>query len=124
VAYYIVVILIYEMFAAFQAEFFRQGITVATHQKSALERKIFSNGSNLDLIFSTFGTIARINGIAFLIYLGYQTVWWHPIVIWLLGLCAIKLLSSSFRGKTGFAIPALLAFIVLPISAAYLWYVI
>jgi len=122
--YYIVVILIYEIFAAFQAEFFRQGVTSSTYEQSAFERKIFSSGSNLDLIFSIFGTIARINGIAFLIYLGYRTVWWHPIVIWAFCLFAIKLLSSSFRGKTGITIPALLAFIVLPISAVYLWYVV
>ena len=122
--YYIAVILIYEIFAAFQAEFFRQGITSPIYNQSALERKIFSKGSNLDIVFSTFGAIARVNGIAFLIYLGYKTVWWHPIAIWVFGLLSIKLLSSNFRGRTGFAIPALLAFVVLPISAAYLWYVV
>ncbi|MCG7497448.1 hypothetical protein MHO82_11275 [Vibrio sp. Of7-15] len=122
--YYILAIIIYEIFAAFQTEFFRLGISTPAYQQSAFERKIFSTGSNLDLVFSTFGTVARINGIAFLIYLGYKTIWWHPIVIWVFCLFAIAVLSRIFKGKTGFAIPALLAFLVLPISAAYLWSVV
>ncbi|NOQ81134.1 MAG: hypothetical protein GQ548_01240 [Methylophaga sp.] len=122
--YYIVVIIIYEVFAGLQTEFFRQGITSAVYEQSALERKIFSSGSSLDLIFSTFGTIARINGIAFLIYLGYKTVWWHPIVFWVLGLLFIMLFANFCRGKIGFIIPAFLAFLVLPVSAIYLWNIV
>ncbi len=122
--YYVLIpiILIYEVFAGLQVEFFRQGVTTAIYEKSALERKIFSSGSNLDLIFSTFGAVARINGIAFLIYLAYKTVWWHSIVIWGLGLLLIGISSLFCKGRTGFIIPALLSFLVLPVSAIYLWY--
>lgn len=122
--YFVLAILIYEIFAALQAEFFKQGISSAVYEQSAIERKIFSSGSNLDLVFSTFGTITRINGIAFLVYLGYKTIWWHPVAIWVLGLILIMLVSKYFRGRTGFTIPAFLSFLILPITAAYLWYAV
>jgi hypothetical protein len=70
--YLILAIIIYEVFLGLQTEFFKQGITSKIYEQSALERKIFSNRSNLDLIFSTFGAIARINGIIFLIYLWFS----------------------------------------------------
>ena len=122
--YFVLVILTYEIFSALQAEFYKQGTSSAVYERSPLERKIFSNNSNLDLIFSISGTIARINGIAFLIYLGYKTTWWHPVAIWVLGLMLIMLVSKTLKNGTGFTIPALLSFLVLPTTAAYLWYAV
>jgi len=121
---FVAVILIYEIFAGLQVGFCKQGVTSPVYAKSAIERRIFSSGSNLDLIFLTFGTVTRINGIVFLVYLGYKTTWWHPVIIWVCGLVLMTLFSFLCKGRTGFTIPAFLAFLVLPISAAYLWYAV
>ena len=114
----------YEIFSNLLAEFVRQGVSSPVSNLSALERKIFVHSSTLSILLMGFGTIARINGIALLVYLGFTTIWWHPIVIWIGCLVGTGIAASLFRGTTGLAIPALLSFVILPVTGVSLWLIV
>lgn len=119
---WVYVLFIYEILANLQNEFARRSMSEPIHVSSALERNLWKKNSFLSFFAMAFMFLARVNGIVFLIYLAVTTVWWHPLVIWIGCLIATPVVVSLFRGKTGLAIPGLLAFIVLPCAGIWLWF--
>ena len=119
---YIWLIFAYEILQNIQTEFARRAISSPMYNSSALERKLWKDNSALSFFAMLFLFIVRINGIAFLIYLGYTTVWWHPIALWIGCLIGSMVAISMFKGPTGLTIPSLLGYIVLPIAAVALWF--
>ena len=83
---------------------------------------VFESIYLVSLYLRGFLILVRINGIAFLIFLGYKHLWWHPILLWLGCLIATDIAASMFRGPTGLTIPALLGFVILPIIGFALWF--
>lgn len=121
---YIWLIFIYEVFGNLQTEFARRAMSQPVYALSALERKLWKDNSIISLASLVFLFSVRMNGIAFLVYLGFKTVWWHPIVIWVGCLVGTGVAASMFNGRTGLAIPGMLGFVVLPIIAVSLWFTI
>lgn len=119
--FYIWLIFTYEIFGNLQTEFARRAMMSPMYNLSVLERSLWKKGSPLSLAALLFLVAARINGVVFLIYLGFKTAWWHPIIIWVGCLISSVIASSLFKGKSGLAIPALLAFAILPITGIWLW---
>ena len=66
----------------------------------------------------------RINGIAFLVYLGFQTEWYYPIVLWLATLAGMSGINSLVRMKLGTARPALPGFVLLPVVGFWIWFTV
>lgn len=118
---YIWLIFAYETFENIQTEFARRAISSPAYNLSALERRLWKDSSVLSLATMGFLIAARINGIVFLIFLGFKTVWWYPIVLWVGCLISSMVAISLFKGPSGLAIPSLLGFIALPILAMALW---
>jgi hypothetical protein len=118
---YIWFVFIYEVFGNIQTEYARRAMTQPAYFLSALERKLWKDNSIISLVSLIFLFAVRINGIVFLVYLGFQTVWWNPIVLWVGCMVGSAVAVSMFNGRTGLAIPALLAFPVLPVVAVILW---
>lgn len=118
---YIWLVFAYEILGNIQTEFARRAMGSPLYSLSALERMLWKDSSLVSLSAMAFLLVARINGIAFLIYLGFRTVWWHPIVLWLGCLVATGVVASMLRGRTGLAIPSVLAFVLLPVIALALW---
>jgi hypothetical protein len=123
-ALYIWLVFVYEVFGNLLTEFARQGMAAPADDLSALERRLWKDTTALSFFAVSFPLIARINSIAFLIYLGFQTVWWHPIILWVGCLLATAVVASLFRGATGLTIPALLSFVVLPVTGVSLWLIV
>jgi hypothetical protein len=119
---YIWLIFSYEIFQNIQTEFSRRAKSSPMYNLSALERKLWKDNSALSLFAMLFLLVIRINGIAFLVYLGFTTVWWHPIALWGGGLIGSVVAISLFKGPTGLTIPSLLAYLVLPIVGVVLWF--
>ena len=88
---------------------------------SALERKLWKENSFVSLLSIFFLAVVRINGIVFLIYLGIQGEWWHPVVLWIACLIMTPVAMVFFRGPTGLAWPSLAGFVVIPVVAVFLW---
>jgi len=118
---YIWLIFIYEVFGNLQTEFARRAMTRPVYALSALERKLWKGNSIISLASLLFLFAVRINGVAFLVFLGFKTVWWHPIAIWVGCLVCTSVAASMFNGRTGLAIPGMLGFVILPIIAVTLW---
>lgn len=114
----------YEIFGNLLTEFARQALSSPTYNTSALERKLWKEKSTLSFFSMVFLFVSRINGIIFLIYLGYKSIWWHPIVLWVGCLIATGVVASMLKGRTGIVIPALLGFIVIPVTGITLWLII
>jgi hypothetical protein len=66
----------------------------------------------------------RVNGIAFLVYLGVQTEWYFPIILWLTTLVGMSVINTLVRMKLGTALPALPGFVVLPIVGVWVWFTV
>jgi len=118
---WIYVLFVYEIFANLQSEFARRAMISPPYENSALERRLWKSNSPVSFFAMSFQLLARLNGVAFLIYLAVTTVWWHALGLWVGCLVSTSIAASMFRGHTGLAIPGLLAFIVLPIAGAWLW---
>lgn len=121
---YIWLIFSYEVFGNVLTEFARRSMSSPAYSLSNLERRLWKENSAISLTALIFLFATRINGIVFLIYLGFRTVWWHPIAIWLGCLVATAVVVSMLRRRTGLAIPALMGFVVLPISGTALWTIV
>jgi len=119
---YVYLVFIYEVLANLQTEFARSSMVSPIYNLSALERKLWKSETPSSLIAMLFIFVARINGIAFLIYLGFKTIWWHPILLWLGCLVCTAVAASLFKGKAGLAIPGMLSFIILPFVGVILWF--
>lgn len=118
---YIWLIFVYEVFGNLLTEFARQALLSPAYNLSELERKLWKGKSVLSTLPLLFLLIARVNGIVFLVYLGFRTVWWHPVALWIGCLVATVVAASLFRGRTGLALPAVLGFAILPIAGVSLW---
>lgn len=118
---YIWLVFVYEILGNIQTEFARRAIASPVYSLSTLERRLWKDSSLVSLSAMAFLFVVRINGIAFLIYLGFKTAWWHPVALWVGCLVASGVATSMFRGKTGLAIPSMFAFILMPVIAITLW---
>lgn len=66
----------------------------------------------------------RISGIAFLVYLGFKTEWYYPIVLWLATLVGMSVINTLIRMKLDAALPALPSFVLLPIVGVWMWFTV
>lgn len=78
----------------------------------------------LALITTIFGLVARIAGIAFLIYLGFQTRWFYPIILYAVSLPITIIFQSIIHIKIGLRLPAQLGYIVMPIVGVWMWFTV
>lgn len=119
--FYIWLVMAYEILANIQSEFARRAISAPLYTLSSIERKLWKDNSLISLLAMLFLALVRINGIAFLVYLGIQTEWWKPLVLWVACLVMTGVAIGIFRGPTGLAWPSLISFALLPILAIVLW---
>lgn len=75
----------------------------------------------LSTLLTTFLLIMRPMRWAFLIYLGFQTVWYYPLIIFGISILSTLLLVLLVQMTMGLRFPTLLSFIGLPILGVWMW---
>jgi|SRR5690554_210007 len=119
---YIWLLIFYEILANIQTSWAQQAMQQPTYMLSKIERMLWKDSSLVSLAALVFCAIVRVNGVIFLIYLGFQTDWWWPIVIWISSLVmSLTLMKTIIRGGVFMPLLSLLAFPLLPILAVCLW---
>lgn len=114
--------LVYEIFARFLSNYFQNANTTRNIDLSLMEMRLFKDNTLLSLFCTIFIAVARINGIAFLIYFAYIKIWYLPILIWIAAVIISSVISVIFKHKYyGIAPLALSSFIVVPIAGIIMW---
>ena len=85
-----------------------------------LERKLWLDPP-LALYATMLGFAARIAGVGFLIYFGFQTKWWYPLVLFPVSLLVIAFLKTLIRLKLGLLLPSLLGLVIVPATGVAMY---
>ena len=86
-----------------------------------LDYKLWMENTPLSGCASLFLLLTRISGIAYLVYLGFKTVWFYPLGLFVFASFVMTIVNGFVRMRFGHNLPALFAFVVLPPVGAYLW---
>lgn len=89
---------------------------------SPIEDRLFKQNRFLSIGTPILTLILRINGAAFLVYLGFQIVWYSPIVLYLIAVLILGAVSVILRATIGLLMPALLGYLFGPILGILLWF--
>lgn len=68
-----------------------------------------------------FLTLSRPMRWGFLIYLGFQTVWFYPAILFALSIVTSILFVKVVQSMFGLRMPAILGYLVMPISGTWMW---
>lgn len=79
------------------------------------ESEVFALAQNI----SAFASM--LTGIAYLIYYGWQVVWWAPIVIFFIGIVAAGILGFLIERLVGALALSLAGFVGWPLSAYFMF---
>lgn len=115
-----VLFLIYALFDNIQSSHLYRVMTTDRWSLAPIEKKIWLDQPQA-LAAIGFGLAARVYGIVFLIYLGIQTRWYYPILLYVVALPLVVFLQNVVRMKWGVLFPTLLGFIVLPLIGVWMW---
>ena len=73
---------------------------------------------------AAFMIVVRITGIAFLIYLGFRTRWFCPIILYCASLPVSVVLLAIVHRSFGIRSPSLVGFMVIPVFGAWMWFTV
>lgn len=59
---------------------------------------------------------------AFLVYLGFQTVWYYPIILFVVSIGTSVAVVTATHLIFGLRTPSLIAYLVMPITGVWMWF--
>lgn len=93
-------------------------MTIGVNKLSAALGKDISRATTFDILLR----IIELNGIAFLIYLGFNSTWYYPIMIFIVAAVTMSLSAVLIQRIFGAQIPAILSMVLLPIVGVWFWF--
>lgn len=120
----IVLYFFYQIFYGLLSLYFTISYQAAPSDLSNLEAKLWREETLLATVATFFVWLARFNGLAFLVYLGFQTQWYYPIVLWVVALVGMIIINMFIRMIFGLVVPALIGFVVLPVTGIWMWFTV
>jgi len=115
---------IYQVFYGLLSFYHSASVRANPEDLSDLDAKLWRDDTALAAGATIFLMAIRINGVAFLVYLGFQTEWYYPIVLWVATLAGMTVINNLIRMWLGTVLPALPSFILLPIIGVWMWFAI
>ena len=120
----IVLFSVYQIFYGLLGFYHSVSVRANPEDLADLDAKLWREDTALAAGATTFLLAIRINGIAFLVYLGFQTEWYYPIALWVASLAGMTVINAIIRMWLGTALPALPGFILLPITGVWMWFTV
>jgi hypothetical protein len=114
----------YELFFAFLTYWYSSAMRANPEDLAEIEAKLWREDTALASGATMLLLAFRVNGVAFLVYLGFQTTWYIPIVLWLATFVVNASINALLRVKLGRAELALPGFVVLPIVGVLMWFTV
>jgi hypothetical protein len=114
----------YELFSAFLTYWYSSAMRANPEDLAEIEVKLWREDTALASGATMLLLAFRVNGVAFLVYLGFQTTWYIPIVLWLATFVVNASINALLRVKLGRAELALPGFVVLPIVGVLMWFTV
>lgn len=117
----IVLFLILDMFYGRLSSYYINSIKSDPIDVSAIEFKLWHENTPLSAFSTLFVSAARFTSILFLIFIGYKSNWFNPIILYLASLAIntfIHVFVKSYLIKTTIA---LLGFLAIPVVAVFLY---
>ena len=114
----------YELFYAFLTYWYSSAMRANPEDLAEIEAKLWREDTALASGATMLLLAFRVNGVAFLVYLGFQTTWYIPIVLWLATFVVNASINALLRVKLGRAELALPGFVVLPIVGVLMWFTV
>lgn len=115
---------IYQIFYGLLSFYYSTSASARPVDLAELDVKLWREDTALAAGATMLLFAVRVNGIAFLVYLGLQTEWYFPIILWIATLVGMTVINTLVRRKLGMALPALPGFFVLPIVGVLLWFTV
>jgi hypothetical protein len=88
------------------------------------QRKFFRFNSSQKNILNKIFIAARLNGLVFLVFWGFHTRWYYPVLLWAGVFLAVNLLHAVLRRMFSMLVPALLGLFVVPLTGVGLWFLL
>lgn len=120
----IVLFSVYQIFYGLMSFYHSVSARANPEDLANVDAKLWREDTALAAGATIFLLAIRINGIAFLVYLGFQTEWYYPIALWVATLAGMTLINTIIRMRLGTALPALSGFIFLPITGVWMWFTV
>ena len=114
----------YELFYDFLTYWYFSAMRAYPEDLAEIEAKLWREDTALASGATMLLLAFRVNGVAFLVYLGFQTTWYIPIVLWLATFVVNASINALLRVKLGRAELALPGFVVLPIVGVLMWFTV
>jgi hypothetical protein len=115
-----VLCLIFSMFEEIQVRYMELTLKASPLEQAPLDIALWIDGP-----FAPYSKIllfaARIVRWAFLIVMGYMTVWWYPIVLLLVTIPIALLVVTMTHLLVGLRLPSLLGYIAMPLLAVFMF---
>lgn len=106
---------VYLLFYCFMNRYHYLTVKSNPEDIAALDHTLWIKDGIISALSTFFLLVVRLTGIAFLLFLGIQTIWYMPIIVFVIGLPLAIVLQSILNRFLGHALPALAGFLVLPI---------
>ena len=120
----IALFLTYQIFYGLLSFYQSSTARAAPEDVATLDAKLWLENTPLTTAATVLLLLVRINGLAFLVYLGFKTVWYAPLVLFLGALITMAVFNAIIRSFFGTALPSLLGAAVLPFIGASMWLIV
>lgn len=110
----------FEVFQAILVTYMQRSLSADMWDLAELDITLWRGGA-ISGFAKLFNLANRVGGIAFLIYLGFCTRWFYPIILYGVTLPTSAILTVIVQRTLGLRTPSLLGFIVIPIVAVWMW---
>jgi len=121
----IITYLLFNLFLTKISDEIERVSTLTQFDVTDFERFFYGKSSVYSNIVYLLMIMAKLNFVAFLIYFGYRTVWYNPIILIILSFGnSIALIPFLLRFRIIKFILTLLQFLLLPILGVLLWYLV
>ena len=118
----IALFVVYQIFYGLLSYYQSSTVKANPEDVADLDAKLWIENTPVAAAATVFLLLVRVAGIAYLFYLGYRTDWKNPVLLFLGALVIMAIVNTFIRKYFGGTLPALLAFLILPIVGGFLWY--
>lgn len=115
---------IFQVFYGLLSHYHSVTVRASPEDVATVDAKLWLESTPLAAFATIFLLGTRILGILFLLYLGYKTTWYYPIVLFVGSLIPMVVVNAGLRAAFGTAVPALLGFVVLPVVGSWMWFTV
>ena len=91
-------------------------------ETTPLQRKLFYFIPERKVIINNVLIAARVNGLAFMVYLGLHTNWYFPLLLWLFVFVMTTFIQVIMQKLFPLLLPAMLGLFIVPVFGIWIWF--